>query len=94
MLDSEKLSDFFAGTSLLSRLCTQNGFPDGETLRFEVLDAGDGEVLCSVTFEEVVMEGAGCAADRVTCWGRVRVEIDKQGDVRAARIEAGEPHGS
>ena len=48
MVNTEKLSAFFAETPLLSRLCTQNGWPDGETLRLEVLEDRCGEVLCSV----------------------------------------------
>ncbi|BAU47145.1 hypothetical protein SVA_0564 [Sulfurifustis variabilis] len=82
-MDRRRLEDYFARTPRLAELCTQNGWPDPETLRVEVLDRDGDALLCSVSFEEVIMEGAGCVAGRVDCWGRYRVSQGDDGDIDA-----------
>lgn len=83
------LREYFNRTPALARLCRQNGWPDPETLSIEVLERTAGQVVCSVSFEEVAMEGAGCVAGRIPCWGRYRVQLDAQGDVERAELIAG-----
>jgi hypothetical protein len=70
----------------VTRFTTQNGWPDNETLRFEVLDAAPDELTVAVEFEEVIMEGAGCVAGRQPCYGRMRLTLDAEG-----RVIGGEP---
>jgi hypothetical protein len=43
-------------------------------------------VLLAVTFEEVIMEGAGCIAGRVPCYGRVRVRLDARGRIESIQV--------
>lgn len=87
-MDTKPVIDFFSSTPRLAELCTQNGWPDNETLRIEVLEQCPGKVLCSVIFEEVIMEGAGCEAGRVPCWGRYWITIGG-GKVIDAALEVG-----
>lgn len=82
-MDRRTLHDYFARTPRLAELCTQNGWPDPETLRVEVVERDGEAVLCSVSFEEVIMEGAGCVAGRIDCWGRYRVRRAADGGIEA-----------
>ncbi len=70
----------------LSALCTQNGWIDNDTLRVEILERNDRDVLAAVTFEEILMEGAGCVAGRVSCYGRVRARLSEDGEVDRLEI--------
>ena len=65
----------------LSRFCSQNGWIDNDTLEVEVVEEGPQQVLASVQFEEILMEGAGCVAGRVPCFGQVRMRLDDAGHV-------------
>jgi len=67
------LLQFLKRAPQLATLCSQNGWIDNDTLRFEVLECQDKEILLAVQFDEVVMEGSGCVADRKSCYGRVSV---------------------
>lgn len=57
----------------LTRLCTQNGWIDPDTLSYELIEEGPGGTVVAVQFEEIIMEGSGCVADRRGCYGRVRI---------------------
>lgn len=59
--------------SELALLCTQNGWIDNDTLRYEIIEQVPDHWLLAVQFEEVIMEGSGCVAGRKLCYGRVRV---------------------
>lgn len=76
-----ELEDYLHTCRELNLLCTQNGWIDNETLQVEVVERHDRSLLAAVTFEEIVMEGAGCIAGRVPCYGRVRVQFNETGDV-------------
>ena len=88
-MDSDSLLNFFVFTADLTAICTQNGWPDPESLWVEVLERRTGELLCAVAFDEVVMEGSGCCAARVGCWGQYRVELDAAGNIARAEAVAG-----
>ncbi|MDA8420513.1 MAG: hypothetical protein M0039_04520 [Pseudomonadota bacterium] len=85
-MDKDAIMRFFVQAADLTAVCTQNGWPDPDSLRVEILQQRAGELLCEVRFDEVVMEGSGCCAARVGCWGQYRVELDAAG--RIARAEA------
>ncbi len=88
-MDRDFLLDFFASAPSLTTICTQNGWPDPETLRVEILEQKPGGLLCAVAFEEVIMEGSGCCAGRVDCWGKFRVMFDASGSVTRADLVVG-----
>ncbi|QKT03084.1 hypothetical protein HUS23_04315 [Ectothiorhodospiraceae bacterium 2226] len=72
-MDDARIEALLRESPVLAGLTTQNGWVDADTLRFEVLAReGDG-ALVAVYFDELVMEGAGCLAARVPCYGRVRL---------------------
>ena len=88
-MGEESLLRFFADAPSLTEICTQNGWPDPQTLRVVVLEQGASELLCEVAFEEVIMEGSGCCADRVGCWGQYRVQLDASGSIVRADAVVG-----
>lgn len=89
-MDHSRLQEFFSGASGLAQVCTQNGWPDPLTVSVEVLEENGTQVVCAVRFDEVIMEGSGCEAGRVACWGRFRLRLDARGEVAAAVLEAGD----
>ncbi len=70
----------------LSRFCSQNGWIDNDSLHFSVIWESDDEVLVDVKFDELLMEGAGCLAGRVSCFGQLRLYLDPDGKVVRAEI--------
>jgi hypothetical protein len=89
-MQAKAIVEYFQQTPALARLCSQNGWPDPDSLQVEVLKEDAGRVFCNVTFDEILMEGAGCVAGRVSCWGRYRLCLDATGRVIDARLVAGE----
>lgn len=75
------LQEYLQQCRELNALCTQNGWIDNDTLRVDILDQDGSSILAAVTFEEILMQGAGCVAGRVPCYGRVRAELKENGDV-------------
>ncbi|WP_298135475.1 hypothetical protein [Acidiferrobacter sp.] len=87
-MDESAIARYFAATPAIAALCSQNGWPDHDSLKIEVLERGRDSALCAVSFEEILVEGAGCVAGRVPCWGRFRVQWDAAGRiVHASRID-------
>jgi hypothetical protein len=70
----------------LAQLCTQNGWIDNDSMNVEVLEQTPDHVVAAVTFEEIVMEGAGCIATRQPCYGRVRAHLGKQGEITGLEV--------
>jgi hypothetical protein len=58
-------------------------------MRIEVLEETAAQIVCAVTFDEVIMEGSGCEAGRAACWGRFRLPLDQHGEITGAELAAG-----
>ncbi|MHB1950403.1 MAG: hypothetical protein ACYCQK_02885 [Acidiferrobacteraceae bacterium] len=85
-MSDRKIVEYFQTSRELATLCQQNGWPDTETLEVRIgPEDGRGRV-CSVSFEEILMEGSGCVAGRLARWGQFVVKLDADGNVRAAEI--------
>ncbi|MHB1514905.1 MAG: hypothetical protein ACYCVY_04195 [Acidiferrobacteraceae bacterium] len=84
-MNEGKIARFFETSPQLAALCQQNGWPDADTLRVEVGSPGADGTLCSVSFEEILMEGSGCVAGRLARWGQFLVQVDTEGNVREAK---------
>jgi hypothetical protein len=70
----------------LSKLCSQNGWIDNETLRYELMEQDNTHAIVNVTFDEVIMEGSGCVADRISCYGKMRLTLDNNGRVEKSEF--------
>ncbi len=78
-MPADPVAELLRRAPQLAVLCTQNGWIDNDTLVYEVLECRPGRLLLAVRFEEIVMEGSGCVADRKPCYGRVEVTLDPEG---------------
>ncbi len=65
----------------LTTFCSQNGWIDNHTLHYEIIHEDDHEVIAFVQFEEILMEGSGQEASRISCQGRLRLLLDRYGQV-------------
>lgn len=70
----------------LVAFCSQNGWIDENTLYYEIIEQNDHEVIALVQFEEILMEGSGCVAGRVPCQGRLRLTLNRYGEVCQAEL--------
>ena len=71
----------------LAGFCTQSGWIDNDTLHYRILHQTDHQVLALVQFEEIVLEATGNVASRNTCGGRVRIHLDRYGDIDRIELE-------
>ena len=78
---------FLRETPLLARFCSQNGWIDEDSLRFETCRLGADQWRVSVRFDEIVVKAAGCVGRRVPCFGWLRVRLDGAGQVREAEVD-------
>lgn len=76
---ADPVAELLVRAPQLAVLCTQNGWIDDDTLVYEVLERRPGRLLLAVQFEEIIMEGSGCVADRKPCYGRVEVILTADG---------------
>jgi hypothetical protein len=65
----------------LSRFCSQNGWIDGDSLRFTIIMEIGNEVIVDIEFEELLMVNSGDLVSRVTCRGQMHLFTDQYGHV-------------
>lgn len=70
----------------LTAFCTQNGWIDNKSLNYEIIEQNDQHVIAFVQFDEILMEGSGYTAGRVPCQGRLRLTLDRYGQVIEAEL--------
>lgn len=79
------IQDWLRTNTLINRFCTQNGWIEDDSVRYELSAEHDGWRRINVYFTEIVMEGSGCVADRIDCFGQVDLRLDEQGRVVEAQ---------
>lgn len=80
------IDEYLKSTPKLAQLCSQNGWIDNETLNYELMEQGDDQAVVNVTFDEVIMEGSGCVAGRISCYGKMRLTLGDSGQVENSEI--------
>ena len=75
----------------LTQLCTQNGWIENDSIEYETLAQSGSNITLAVAFDEVIMEGAGCIANRARCYGRMELMLAEDGQVVSGRVLAGIP---
>lgn len=83
------LKFFFTHDDCLNRLHTQNGWSDPDSIRVDVVEKQPDRLVCPVSFEEVIMEGAGGIAGRISSRGRNRLLWGLPGSVLRADLLTG-----
>lgn len=76
----QPLKSWLLSRNDLASLCSQNGWIDDDTLRVEIQSETPNQLTLNVHFEEIVMEGAGCVAARLPCFGRLAVTLNREGE--------------
>lgn len=80
------IESYLSQSSKLADLCSQNGWIDNDTLKVRVLGQTDNHITAMVTFEEILMESAGCVAGRKACFGTVSLHIGDEGAIERMEI--------
>ncbi|MGZ8142868.1 MAG: hypothetical protein ACXWTH_06150 [Methylosarcina sp.] len=70
----------------LTAFCSQNGWIINDSIHYEILEAQPNSLLMYVTFLESVMEGSGCQADQKSCYGRLRLKLNNEGNITGVEI--------
>jgi hypothetical protein len=65
----------------LNAFCSQNGWIINESIHYEIIERQPESLLIYVTFLESIMEGSGCQGDQKSCYGRLRLLLNDQGDI-------------
>lgn len=80
----DAICDYLLTCREVSAFCTQNGWIDNDTIRFDVVGRDRDSITVAIYFTEIVMEGSGCVADRIACFGRLKLLTDSEGRVEAS----------
>jgi len=65
----------------LSRFCSRSGWIDNKSLHYAVTWVSDDEILVDVEFDELLIEGGSSLAGKVSCFGQLRMILDRYGQV-------------
>lgn len=84
MLKTIEIRRLLASSRELTVLCSQNGWIDSDTMSYDLIEQSEESLKLKVKFEEIVMEGSGCVAARISCYGYV--DIDHGEGVDQAQI--------
>ncbi len=82
----ENIERYLMSCRELTAFCSQNGWIDTTSLFYEIIEQNDHHVIALVQFEEILLEGSGSQAGRVPCQGRLRLTLDRYGEVCAAEL--------
>ncbi len=74
MLSDNQIEDLLVSRRELAALCSQNGWIDSASISYEVIEQADQYFILNVSFTEIIMQGAGCIAGRIACYGQVKIE--------------------
>jgi hypothetical protein len=70
----------------LARFCSLNGWIDNASLHYSVDWESDYEVRVDIEFDELLMEGTGRQTERVSCFGQMRLYLNRNGQVIHSEI--------
>ena len=70
----------------LARFCSQNGWIDGDSLRFNVIMEFGNELIVDIQFDELLVEGSGSVGERIPCHGQLHLITDRYGHVLRAEV--------
>jgi hypothetical protein len=81
MSEASGITQLLETSNELSVFCTQNGWIINDSIDYEILERHSDHLLIYVTFLESIMEGSGCQCDQKACYGRLRLNLDAQGNI-------------
>jgi hypothetical protein len=80
------IEQYLITCSELGAVCAENGCIDSRSLDCEILEQNDHHILAFVQFEEVLMEDSGRVIGRIAHQGRLRLTLDRYGQVERAEL--------
>ena len=81
MSEAQAIAHLLQNCKELSALCSQNGWIINDSIHYEIIERNPGSLLIYVTFLESIMEGSGCQCDQKSCYGRLRLKLNAQGEI-------------
>jgi hypothetical protein len=81
MTETQAISRLLQNCRELSAFCSQNGWIINESIDYEIIERHPDSLLIYVTFLESIMEGSGCQCDQKSCYGRLRLNLNTQGEI-------------
>ena len=82
----ENIERYLLSCPELRAFCTCNGWIDESSLYYEIVERNDQQVIALVQFDEILTGEGGTSAGRVTCQGRLRLLLDRYGEVYRADL--------
>lgn len=83
---AKSIERYLLSCTELTTFCSQNGWIDNETFYYEIIEQNDAAITVFVQFEEILMEGAGLVASRIRCHGRLRLTLNRYGEVAGIQL--------
>jgi len=81
MSEALAISHLLQNCKELSAFCSQNGWIINESIHYEIIERQTYSLLIYVTFLESIMEGSGCQCDQKSCYGRLQLLLNDQGEI-------------
>ena len=81
-----QIKEFLETCRELTQLTTQNGWIDNDSLKFDIVSQTKDSLLVAVNFNEIIMEGSGCVAGKVGCYGQVKLSLDQDKQIIGINI--------
>jgi len=82
----ENIERYLMSCRELTAFCSQNGWIDNKSLYYEIIEQNDHHIIALVQFEEILMEDSDRIAGRVPCQGRLRLTLNRYGEVSNAEL--------
>lgn len=84
--DIPGLNDYLKNCREITQFCSQNGWINNASLEIDIIEHSKNEALIAVYFDEIIMEGAGCVAGTIPCYGRIRVKLNSEGNFESLKV--------
>lgn len=85
--DDNQIGSYLSQCRELVAFSDQGGWFEPDTIHFRIADERENSLLLAITYEEVVMEAAGCCATRLDRFGYLRLFLSPAGKITGAKAE-------
>ena len=85
--DDNQIGNYLSRCKELVAFSDQGGWFEPDSIRFRIADEKEDSLLLAITYEEVVMEAAGCCATRLDRFGYLRLFFSPSGRITRAKAE-------
>lgn len=68
----------------LTRFCSRDGWIDEDSVRFTIVMETGNEIIVNIEFDELLDDGHGNPAGRISCRGQLLLFTDRYGQITRA----------